>query len=364
MNVWDFFVDRMVRHLLRAGTLEITYADGTVRRYGDGTAPGAAMVIRDPGLTKRIIRNPDLGIGEGYMDEAFTLRDDDLPGFLALVLENVAKSGLPWFEKPLAVWKYLGRRVAQFNPAGRAQANVAHHYDLSGALYDLFLDQDRQYSCAYFTRPDMTLDAAQEAKKALIARKLLIEPEMTVLDIGCGWGGMALTLARDYGARVVGVTLSTEQHAYARARVRRAGLEDRIDIRLCDYRAVRETFDRIVSVGMFEHVGAPHFREYFRHVHTLLKPGGVALIHFIGRAAPPGTTSDWITKYIFPGGYCPAMSEVSAAVEQENLVVADLEVCGFIMPRRSVTGASNSTRGSTRPARSMTRGSPGCGGSI
>ncbi|MFT3689863.1 class I SAM-dependent methyltransferase [Paenirhodobacter sp.] len=326
MNVWDLLVDRMARYMVRTGTLEITYADGRQRRYGDGTGTLVAMTVHDPGLTRKIIRNPDLGIGEGYMDQGFTLKDDDLTGFLALLLYNVAHSGMPWFEKPLSLWKYLSRRLAQFNPMGRAQENVAHHYDLSGDLYDLFLDKDRQYSCAYFARPDMTLDAAQEAKKALIARKLRIGPGMTVLDIGCGWGGMALTLARDYGAKVVGVTLSTQQHAYATERVRAAGLADRIDIRLCDYRAVAGSFDRIVSVGMFEHVGAPHFREYFHHVEKLLKPGGVALIHFIGRASAPGTTSDWITKYIFPGGYCPAMSEVSAAVEHENLVIADLEV--------------------------------------
>ena len=326
MTVWDFLVDRLARHILRSGTLLITYADGTERRYGDGTAPQVRMQIHDPALTRQIVRNPDLGVGEGYMDGAFTLQDDDLSGFLELLLRNVARSGMPWFERPMRLWKHLNRRIAQFNPIGKAEANVAHHYDLAGQLYELFLDRDRQYSCAYFPRPGMSLDAAQEAKKHHIARKLLLEPGMSVLDIGCGWGGMALTLARDYGARVVGVTLSKEQHAYALARVRAAGLEDRIEIRLCDYRTVRESFDRVVSVGMFEHVGLPHYREYFGRVRQVLKPGGVALIHFIGRVNRPGTTSDWVTKYIFPGGYCPAMSEASAAIEHERLVVADLEI--------------------------------------
>ncbi|RWR28994.1 class I SAM-dependent methyltransferase [Sinirhodobacter populi] len=326
MNVWDQLVDRLARKIVRRGNFEITYADGTLRRYGDGTGKPVGMIIHDREITKKIIRNPDLGVGEGYMDEAYTLRDDDLPGFLALILDNSAHNRMPWFERPMAVLKYLGRGLAQFNPKGRAQANVAHHYDLSGKLYDLFLDADRQYSCAYFPHPDMTLEQAQEAKKQHIARKLLIKPGMRVLDIGCGWGGMAMTLARDYGAQVVGVTLSKEQHSLARERVRAAGLEDRIDIRLCDYRSVTETFDRIVSVGMFEHVGAPHFRQYFRHVRQMLAPKGIALIHFIGRADPPGVTSDWIRKYIFPGGYCPSMSETSAAVEHEKLVVADLEV--------------------------------------
>lgn len=326
MTIWDKLVDRLARHLVRQGNLEITYADGTVRSYGNGTGTLIALTIHDRDLTRRIVFNPDLGTGEGYMDEAFTIRDDDLSGFLALAMKNMLHTGMPWFEKPLKLLKYIARPLAQFNPRLRAQANVAHHYDLSAKLYDLFLDKDRQYSCAYFPRPGMTLEDAQEAKKHHIAKKLLIEPGMTVLDIGCGWGGMAITLARDYGAKVVGVTLSHEQHSLARERVKAAGLEDRIDIRLCDYRNVTETFDRIVSVGMFEHVGVPHYREYFSHVRKMLNPKGISLIHFIGRIDPPGTTSDWILKYIFPGGYCPAMSETSAAVEHEKLVIADLEI--------------------------------------
>ncbi|HEY0214344.1 MAG TPA: cyclopropane-fatty-acyl-phospholipid synthase family protein [Paenirhodobacter sp.] len=326
MTIWDQLVDRLVRKIVRFGTFEITYADGTIRRYGDGTGTGVAMTIHDSALAQKIIRNPDMGVGEGYMDASYTLRDDDLQGFLALMMANGAHHRMPWFERPMAWLKYLGRGLAQFNPRGRAQSNVAHHYDLSAQLYDLFLDEDRQYSCAYFADPQMTLEQAQAAKKQHIARKLLIQPGMKVLDIGCGWGGMALTLARDFGAQVVGVTLSKEQHSLARERVRAAGLQDRIDIRLCDYRSVTERFDRIVSVGMFEHVGAPHFREYFRHVRQMLAPGGVALIHFIGRADPPGVTSDWVRKYIFPGGYCPSMSETSAAVEREHLIIADVEV--------------------------------------
>lgn len=326
MNIWDKLTDRLLQHLIRNGTFVVVYFDGTRKSYGDGTGKVVEIALKSPDLSRKIVRNPDVGVGEGYMDGDLVIKDDDLSAFMAMVMANSQNNGLPWFEKPLRVLKYISRRVAQFNPRSRAAKNVESHYDLSGQLYDLFLDKDRQYSCAYFAHPDMTLEQAQEAKKAHIAKKLLIEPGMTVLDIGCGWGGMALTLARDYGARVVGVTLSHEQHAVARERVRAAGLENQIDIRLCDYRNVTETFDRIVSVGMFEHVGAPHFREYFSHVHKMLRPKGVALIHFIGRTTPPGTTSDWILKYIFPGGYCPAMSETSAAVEKEQLVIADLEV--------------------------------------
>jgi cyclopropane-fatty-acyl-phospholipid synthase len=203
---------------------------------------------------------------------------------------------------------------------------VAHHYDLSGELYDLFLDEDRNYSCAYFRDPGMTLNEAQEAKKHHIAKKLLIEPGMKVLDIGCGWGGMGLTLARDYGAEVTGVTLSEEQHAMANARAEKAGLADRARFELMDYRDVTGQFDRIVSIGMFEHVGVPQYDTFFDTVERLLKPDGIALIHTIGRSDPPGTTSPWILKYIFPGGYVPAMSEAMSAVERRALVTTDVEV--------------------------------------
>ncbi|OOY16674.1 cyclopropane-fatty-acyl-phospholipid synthase family protein [Thioclava sp. DLFJ4-1] len=326
MRAWDSLLDRMLRHLIRRGTLELVYSDETLRRYGDGTGDPVRVTIETPDVTRRIVLRPDLGVGEGYMNGDYTIANDDLRGFLALAIRNQTGSGMPWFEKPREASRFFGRRFAQFNPVNKARTNVAHHYDLSGELYDLFLDEDRQYSCAYFERPDMTLEEAQEAKKHHIAKKLLIEPGMTVLDIGCGWGGMALTLARDFGANVVGVTLSTEQHALARKRVKEAGLEDKIDIRLTDYRDVTDKFDRIVSVGMFEHVGVPHYREYFSKVRELLKPGGVSLIHFIGRSGPGGATADFITKYIFPGGYCPAMSEASNAVEHEGLITTDLEV--------------------------------------
>ena len=260
------------------------------------------------------------------MDGTLTIAGDDLRGFLALVMQNLNDQPANWRDQLLHLRALFLRRLDQFNPMSRARKNVAHHYDLSGALYDLFLDEDKQYSCAYFAHPGMTLEQAQRAKKAHIAGKLLLEPGMTVLDIGCGWGGMALTLARDFGARVVGVTLSEEQHKIATRRAVEAGLADRVEFRLADYRTVTETFDRVVSVGMFEHVGAPHYREYFRNVHARLAPDGVALIHTIGRVTPPGATSPWITKYIFPGGYCPSLSEMMAAVEKEGFWSTDVEV--------------------------------------
>ncbi len=325
--MWTGFLDRLLDHIVRTGDLHVTMPDGSRRRYGDGAAPRIRIAINDRQLPARIISNPDLAVGEGYVDGGLTIENDDLYGFLTLAITNLSRERAPiWWQRPLRGLRHSLRFAQQFNPVGRARANVAHHYDLSGELYDLFLDEDRQYSCAYFRHSDDTLEQAQENKKHHIAGKLLLKPDMRVLDIGCGWGGMALTLARDYGAIVTGVTLSREQHAMARARAELAGLADRVEFRLMDYRQVSGKFDRIVSVGMFEHVGAPHYREYFNHVNRMLEPDGVALIHTIGRASPPGITSPWITKYIFPGGYVPAMSETMAAIEKEELYTTDVEV--------------------------------------
>ncbi|WP_210878006.1 SAM-dependent methyltransferase [Roseovarius autotrophicus] len=324
--MWTSALDRLLRHFFRQGRLQVTFPDGTRRSYGPGQGPEISVTITDPSLPRRIVLSPDMGVGEGYMDGTFTIEGDDLYGFLSLAMANIAAQGQPAFRRPLEALRWLKRRWDQFNPVPRARANVAHHYDLSGELYDLFLDEDRQYSCAYFARPDMTLEKAQAAKKQHIARKLLIEPGMRVLDIGCGWGGMGLMLARDFGADVTGVTLSREQHAMANMRAEKAGLSDRARFELMDYRDVLGKFDRIVSVGMFEHVGVPHYDQYFATVRRLLGNEGIALIHTIGRAGPPGATSPWILKYIFPGGYCPAMSETVAAVERHDLVTTDVEV--------------------------------------
>ncbi len=319
--MWNTLFLRMMSRLIKRGALEITMPDGSTHLFGDG-AP-VRLTLHDESLPKRIVLSPELAVGEGYTDGSLTIADDDLYGLLTLGIRNFALGQGEGFERHIGP---LMKRVHQFNPVGRAKDNVAHHYDLSGALYDLFLDEDKQYSCAYFSDPEMSLDAAQLAKKRHIAAKLCLEPDMKVLDIGCGWGGMALTLAQEFGVRVTGVTLSEEQHAVATARVKAAGLEERIDIRLQDYRELDQRFDRIVSVGMFEHVGVPHYREYFGHVRRKLRADGVALIHTIGRASPPSRTSPWINKYIFPGGYAPSMSECLKAVEKERLWVTDVEV--------------------------------------
>ena len=325
-GMWVGILDSMLRHLLSDGNLRLTFPDGSVRHYGNGGHPFVAAELRDRNLPRKIILSPEIAVGEAYMNGMMTIEDDDLYNFLSLVIKNASKQGHPWFRKPLILLRYLGKHLQQFNPVSKSRTNVAHHYDLSGDLYELFLDADRQYSCAYFASPDMTLEEAQEAKKRHIANKLLLKPGMKVLDIGSGWGGLGLTLAKDFGVEVTGVTLSTEQHALSNKRASKAGLSDRIRFELIDYRNIVGKFDRIVSVGMFEHVGAPHYEEYFRTVRNLLVDNGVALIHTIGRCGPPGTTSPWITKYIFPGGYVPAMSEVTRAIERQKLITADVEV--------------------------------------
>ena len=325
--MWNVILKAMIGQLICRGTLIIHFPDGTTQHHGDNSAPQVTVRIIDPKLASRIVRNPDLALGEGYVDGAMTIDGDDLHGFLSLIIANT-KGGGPqvWWRRAQNAAKVMLRGAAQFNTSAKSKANVAHHYDLSGALYDLFLDEDRQYSCGYFIQPGDTLEQAQAQKKAHIAAKLCLKPGMSVLDIGSGWGGMAITLARDYGAQVLGVTLSQEQHKVATQRASEAGLSHRVSFRLIDYRKLTGQFDRIVSVGMFEHVGVPHYTEYFARVKSLLAPDGVALIHTIGRAAPPSTTNPWITKHIFPGGYVPALSEMSAAVEKSGLWPTDLEV--------------------------------------
>ena len=310
--------------MIRHGSLAVHLPDGTVRTYGQGH-PAFHVHITNPALVRRLVSNPELALGQGYMDGDLVVDGDDLYGFMECILKNLPENRAPKWTDPVGIAHQALRRAQQFNPVSRSHRNVKHHYDLSEDLYTKFLDADRQYSCAYFHNPDDTLEQAQVQKKAHIAAKLLLEPGMRVLDIGCGWGGLALTLARDYGVSVVGVTLSKEQHAYAISRAEREGLSDRVSFRLVDYRQVNGQFDRIVSVGMFEHVGVPQYRTYFRTIHNLLAEDGVALVHSIGRAAAPGNTNPWIQKYIFPGGYTPALSEAMAAVERENLWPTDIE---------------------------------------
>ena len=323
--MWRSILIRFLDRILRDGTLHVTWPDGRRTRHGSG-APEIGIALHDPAVIRALALNPEMALGEAYTDGKLTIEQGDLRGLLGLAAGNARAADYGRFGRIVPWVKRAMRRINQNNTLTAARRNVEHHYDLSTDLYELFLDEDLQYTCAYYPSDNMTIEAAQEAKKQLIARKLLLEPGMRVLDIGCGWGGMALTLARDHGVHVTGVTLSRVQLDYARERARAAGLEHLIEFRLQDYRHVPESFDRIVVVGMLEHVGRPEFTTFFRKMHKLLKPDGVALLHTIGRSTPPNVTAPWIGKYIFPGCYTPAMSEVLQEVEREGLIVTDVEV--------------------------------------
>ncbi len=317
----------LLKQVVEHGSVRVIDAAGREKNYGDGTGRLITVRLHDKGPHLALAVNPYLKLGEAYMDGKLTVDEPhSIYDFLDLILGNLGSNYPSRAFKAYAALRRAKRRIDQHNPVGKAQQNVAHHYDLDGGIYDLFLDADKQYSCAYYADPSMTLEEAQTAKKRHIAAKLQIEPGMKVLDIGCGWGGLALTLAEETGAEVVGVTLSQEQHKVATKRAEERGLADRVKFHLQDYRTLDDTFDRIVSVGMFEHVGVGHYAEYFNGVKRLLTEEGVALIHTIGRLDPPGATNPWIAKYIFPGGYIPALSEMAAAVEKTGLFMTDLEV--------------------------------------
>jgi cyclopropane-fatty-acyl-phospholipid synthase len=322
----DRWLQRLLSRIVRQGTLVVSTAPGRTFSVGDGTGePVAVAASRETFL--KILLDPDLKLGEAFMDGSFRVERGSIADFLALVMSQTGGNPPYPAAKLLTALRYLFRRLAQFNPRGRAKRNVAHHYDLNGRLYSLFLDADRQYSCAYFERPDVNLDDAQLAKKRHLAAKLLLDqPDLTLLDIGSGWGGLGFYLAEVGRAKVTGVTLSEEQAAASRARVGERQLKERVDFRLQDYRDVNTTFDRIVSVGMFEHVGIGHYGEFFRKIRDLLDEDGVAVIHSIGRTGEPAATSAWIAKYIFPGGYIPALSEVLPAIQRTGLVVTDVEI--------------------------------------
>lgn len=317
----------LLRRLVRDGRLVVVDADGTSHTFGNADGPAVTLRFRDRWAPALIAMNPHLRFGEAFMDGAFTI---DPPARIADVLDLLMRNlglehgggHLEW----IARLRFLVRRWMQRNNEWRARRNASHHYDLSGEMYALFLDADRQYSCAYFEDPSDSLEQAQARKKARITAKLALAPGMKVLDIGSGWGGLALHLARERGADVTGITLSREQWDAARARAAAEGMETRVRFQLEDYRETQGAFDRIVSVGMFEHVGVSHYPAFFRKVASLLAPSGAALIHSIGRADGPGVSNPWITKYIFPGGYTPALSEVLPAVERAGLVVTDVEV--------------------------------------
>jgi cyclopropane-fatty-acyl-phospholipid synthase len=316
-----------LRRRLRQGHLTITAPNGRAYAIGSpGTTPAAAIRITDPSLPLKLIFNGAYHLGQGYMDGGWVVERGTLHDVLDILARNTGMESATGLKAIPHRLERLAAYVQQYNPLGRARANVAHHYDLSTELYSRFLDDDWQYSCAYFEAPSAALDEAQLAKKRHIAAKLRLSPGQRVLDIGSGWGGLAIYLARVTGADVTGITLSAEQQKVATRRAVDAGMTDRVRFLLRDYRDELGTFDRIVSVGMFEHVGVPHYGTFFRRVRDLLVPDGVALLHAIGRVDGPGTTNPWLRKYIFPGGYAPALSEVLPAIERTCLYATDIEI--------------------------------------
>lgn len=316
----------LVAGIVKTGALDIVYADGARDTFGDASGPRIVARFADKRGPFDLLRNPELAFGELYMDGRLILDEGALIDLAALLARNDVRRAAPKLIVAIRKGRDVLAGLATRNKRAQARANVAHHYDIDSRIYDLFLDADRQYSCAYFARPDMDLEQAQLAKKRHIAAKLMIAPGQTVLDIGCGWGGMALYLARFCGAEVTGVTLSQEQLTLAQARARAEGLEAQARFQLQDYRDMQTSFDRIVSVGMFEHVGPANFDAYFAKIAQCLAVDGVALVHTIGRPDGPGATSPWVTKYIFPGGYIPSLSEIAASVERSGLFIADIEV--------------------------------------
>jgi cyclopropane-fatty-acyl-phospholipid synthase len=321
-------MDRLLQFLLktfiRRGTFRVTTSRGTVLTFGDGTGQPVSVRFTSRAAEWGILLDPELKFGEAFMNGTFVVEQGSIADVLAVMLGQ--QTEVPHWARLQWLLRYLYRRLEQFNPRRRSRENVAHHYDLDGRLYSLFLDADRQYSCGYFETPGQTLDDAQLAKKRHIAAKLLVEPDERVLDIGCGWGGMGLYLAETTGADVTGVTLSQEQHAIANERAAEKGLSDHARFKLQDYRDVSGPFDRIVSVGMFEHVGVNHYDTFFRKSAQLLKDDGVMMLHAIGRSEGPGITNPWISKYIFPGGYIPSLSEVLPCIEKAGLLVTDIEI--------------------------------------
>jgi cyclopropane-fatty-acyl-phospholipid synthase len=322
-------LDDILGTFVKTGTLAVIAADGKERVFGatkNVDVPDVVVRITDRWLPAKLAINPSLHLGEAYMSGSLILERGDIWDLLELVGRNLRRHGSQRWEWVANALRHFGQLVTQYNSVKHARRNVAHHYDLSDALFASFLDEDRQYSCGYFPTPSMTIDDAQIAKKRHLAAKLLLSPNQRVLDIGCGWGGLALDLASNHNVYVDGITLSEEQLVFARRRAKLENMTGNVRFALADYRSIEGQYDRIVSVGMFEHVGTPYYRQFFDKLRRLLTPNGIAVIHSIGRIDGPAITDAWVRKYIFPGGYIPALSEVLPAVERAGMVVTDIEI--------------------------------------
>jgi cyclopropane-fatty-acyl-phospholipid synthase len=317
---------RLLKSYIRGGALQVIDHSGRTIVAGDGSGPALTLRFKNAAIARKLVLNPAPHLPEGYMNGEIEIEGGSIYDFLLLLKTSRGSGKKPGAERRNKALQKLVRRLFQFNPAPVASRNARHHYDLNADMYRLFLDADMQYSCGYFEQESDSLETAQAAKKRHIAAKLCIEPGMRVLDIGCGWGGMAIYLARECHAEVVGITLSPEQRRIAEARALEAGVAGRVSFLEQDYRAVEGPFDRIVSVGMFEHVGVAHYATFFQKIRELLTDDGIALLHTIARRNGPSATNAFIRKYIFPGGYSPAISEIIPRIEKTRMFINDLEV--------------------------------------
>ena len=323
LMLFHYFLKRFIK----IGTLNVTDSQGKSYLYATTPTPEFSIRIHSKKRERHLYFSPMVALGEGYMEGEITVeKGGDIYDFLNFCAINLQYSNASLMEKLTEKWTSIRHLLHQKNPIYQSRRNVAHHYDLSEDLYRLFLDEDMQYSCAYFRSLEDDLETAQKNKKNHISAKLQLKPGQKVLDIGCGWGGLAITLARNSDVDVTGLTLSEEQLRVATKRAKEANLEDRVRFYLRDYREEPNTYDRIVSVGMFEHAGIKHYLDFFSQISSLLKEDGVAVLHSIGCSTGPSTPNPWLNKYIFPGGYCPALSETLNAIELSKLYVTDIEV--------------------------------------
>ena len=303
--------------------------DANNRKYSIGIPQKdnpITLKLLDKKLHHKLLLHPDLHFGEAYTDGSIIIENGTLTEFLEIILENVGRGEVNIFSQSFNKLRGIYRTLTNFNLAGKSKKNVAHHYDISEKLYDLFLDNKRQYSCAYFKNDSDSLEEAQNNKIDHIIKKLNLKPNQRVLDIGSGWGTLAIDIAQKTQCEVVGITLSENQLEYSNKKAKELNLQNQVQFKLMDYRKLNEKFDRIVSVGMFEHVGRKFYRTYFNQVSKMLNDDGVALIHTIGSVNPPRDPHPWITKYIFPGGYTPSLSEVAGPIEKSGLIISDIEV--------------------------------------
>jgi len=319
-------LSKLLTRMVRIGTLDVIDANGRLHHYAGAPGPQVTIKLHNSALHRKLYVNPELALGEAFVDGTLTIEKGKLSDLFEIMALNEKNAQSDWlFALRDRISRFM-RRWQQYNPIDLSQKNVAHHYDLPDQLYDLFLDADRQYSCAYFQDGNDDLATAQVAKERHLAAKLLLEPGQKVLDIGSGWGGLAQYLAKEGRVDVTGLTLSHSQLKVARERAIKSGLGNSVDFQFRDYREQKGSFDRIVSVGMFEHVGVNQYERFFSTVNGLLKDDGICVLHSIGRMAGPASTSPWIRKYIFPGGYSPSLSETLAVIEKSGLWVTDIEV--------------------------------------